>query len=421
MTGKLELYVVLILFLWAISVWVALLSLSLGKIRRIEEKDKELSELLNKCFEKREEYEIILRFIIFFTAGIITVHSFIIYTKLFANYSQYLIIILSSTSTFILLIIVELFAGTLGHFLNMAVLKFSVPFLNFLRKTIFMPVIFAIMTIRRRINYLKDPENDLNHTSAEDEILSLIEGNKNANSENLDESERKMIKGVFTLDDKVVREIMTPRVDVIGIEAKRSVIEAKKVFIESGHSRLPLFEGNIDKILGVLYAKDLLDEEKIRNKKLVDIARPPIFMPETNSVSQVLEELKRKSNHFAVIIDEYGGTAGIVTLEDIIEEIVGEIGDEYDTGDDILPDNKRMPDGSVIFDGRALISDLKEIFDDINLNEFDGIDTVGGYISAYLGRIPESGEKINLNNCFEVAILKADKRKIIKLKMSRIK
>ncbi|HOK05089.1 MAG TPA: hypothetical protein PLN24_07550, partial [Victivallales bacterium] len=158
MTGNLELYMVLIIFLWAISVWVVLLSLTPGKIRRVEENDKKLSELLNECFEKREEYEIILRFIIFFTAGVITVHSFIIYTKLFADYSQYLIAILSSASTFILLIIVELFAGTLGYFLNTFVLKFSAPFLNLLRKTIFMPIIVAMMAIRRRISYLKGSE-----------------------------------------------------------------------------------------------------------------------------------------------------------------------------------------------------------------------------------------------------------------------
>ncbi len=421
MTGNLELYMVLIIFLWAISVWVVLLSLTPGKIRRVEENDKKLSELLNECFEKREEYEIILRFIIFFTAGVITVHSFIIYTKLFADYSQYLIAILSSASTFILLIIVELFAGTLGYFLNTFVLKFSAPFLNLLRKTIFMPIIVAMMAIRRRISYLKGSENNLNHTSAEDEILSLVEDSENTSLENLDESERKMIKGVFTLDDKMVREIMTPRVDVIGVEVKNSLEEAKKIFIESGYSRLPVFDGSIDKILGILYAKDLLDEEKTKNKKLVDIARQPIFMPETKTVNQVLEELKRKSNHFAVIIDEYGGTAGIVTLEDIIEEIVGEIGDEYDTTEDILPDNKKMLDGSVIFDARVPISDLIEIFDDVNIEEIDGIDTIGGYISAYLGRIPETGEKINLNNCIEATILKADKRKIIKVKISRIK
>lgn len=419
MIGKIEISAVIFIFLWAVSVWSSLGALSPGKIRSIEDYDKRFSDMLYAWFERRNEYEIVLRFIIFFTAGVITIHSFIFYTSLFSAYSQYLLAILSSASTILLLLVAELTAGTLGNLLGFKILKTSMPLIHILASSLFLPVLWLIMSIKRRFESIKGSGNGLGTVSQEDEILSLVEDDSSV-SDKIEKSEREMIKGVFSLDDRFVREIMTPRIDVIALDCRANAEEAKRVFIDSGHSRLPVYEGSIDKISGVLFAKDLLDNEKIKGKTVLELSRPAVFLPENKTVIRTLEELKRTSNHFAIIIDEYGGTSGIVTLEDIIEEIVGEIGDEYDSKEDILPDSHVLPDGSVVFDGRALVSDLENLID-IRLDPIDGVDTIGGYISSFLGTIPKAGEKINLNNLLEVSILNSDKRKILKVKISRLK
>ncbi len=418
MNGIFEFSAVLVVFLWSVSVWSALLSLSPGRTRKVEELDRNLAASLEKWLELRREHEIILRFIIFFTAGVITVHGFMFYRGIFEHSSPYLIALLSSASTFLLLLATEISAGTLGYFMDLAVLRISMPILSILRGSLFLPVVASVMAVRRGIDSLKNSSDSASRiVSAEDEILSLVESGGNP-GQDIEESEKKMIKGVFNLDDKLTREIMTPRVDILAIPSSTDTMEARRKIIETGHSRMPVYDGSVDRIAGILYAKDLLDEKAMAGKKALDLARPPLFVPENKSVMELLEDFKRKSNHFAVVVDEYGGTAGIVTFEDVIEQIVGEIGDEYDTQEDILPDNTRLPDGSVLFDGRALISEANAMLD-ANIEEYDGIDTVGGHISAKLGRIPEQGEKFDLNNSLQATILKADKRKILRLKISR--
>jgi len=177
-----------------------------------------------------------------------------------------------------------------------------------------------------------DKEN-VSEPTAEDEILSLIEAGRgnDGNGETIQEDERRMILGAFALDQTFVHEIMTPRVDVDGVEENCSIADVRKAIVSSGHSRLPLYRKSIDHVLGILYAKDLLDEEHLKQvKSLRDLAHPPVFIPETKNIGDLLEEFRQSTNHFAIVLDEYGGTAGIVTFEDILEEIVGDIQDEYD-------------------------------------------------------------------------------------------
>jgi len=216
----------------------------------------------------------------------------------------------------------------------------------------------------------------------------------------LDESEQKglighdegdMIEGIFDLKQTVAREIMIPRTHVVSLSKDCTRDEALTTIIESGHSRIPVYNDNVDHIVGILYAKDLLplwltgqDEFSIE-----EICRQPFFVPETKRINDLLNELRSKKSHLAVIVDEYGGTAGIVTIEDIIEEIIGEIRDEHDVEEELfLP----QEDGSVLINARANLDDFEEHFG-VKLPR-EGFDTLGGFIIHLMGKVPRKGEEI---------------------------
>jgi len=214
---------------------------------------------------------------------------------------------------------------------------------------------------------------------------------------------------------------MTPRIDIVALRENASQEDAKGKFISSGYSRIPVYSDSLDEIKGILYAKDFLDAHKTSNKSIMEIAHKPIFIPESKTLRMLLSEFKKTGKHFAVIIDEYGGTAGILTLEDIIESVVGEIRDEYDTEEDVPPEPVFMPDGSIRIEGRALITTVNELFK-TDLSEDEDLSTIGGYVCSCIGKIPESGEEFILhNNTMKVKIIQADRRKIIALNISMIK
>ena len=260
---------------------------------------------------------------------------------------------------------------------------------------------------------MEDAPEPEDKASLEDEILDMMEDEPDGQ---LEEGEKRMIRGIFDLQDMAVKEIMTPRVDVVAIPLSSSIEEAKQIFVASGHSRIPVYGRSIDEIRGIIYAKDFLAIPQDK-KSLAEMIHTPIFIPETKAVDELLEEIKRTRNHFAVIIDEYGGTSGIVTFEDIIEEIVGDVRDEYDSAEDAVEKPQLMPDGSVLLEARTPVSDVNEILD-IDIPDSEHADTIGGYICAELGRIPEQGETYTAPGLFRAEIVKADKRKIQKLKLT---
>lgn len=207
----------------------------------------------------------------------------------------------------------------------------------------------------------------------------------------IDQDEGEMIEGIFELKQTVAREIMIPRTSIVGAPKDATQQEILGTIIQSGHSRIPIYVDNIDHIVGILYAKDLLPlwldgEQEFSLERTV---REPYFVPETKRIKDLLEELRTKKSHLAVIVDEYGGTAGIVTIEDIIEEIIGEIRDEYDVEEEpFLP----QEDGSVLVSARVNIYDFEERFG-ITIPK-EGYDTLGGFIIHLLGRVPQKGEEI---------------------------
>ncbi|WP_407938207.1 hemolysin family protein [Motilibacter peucedani] len=213
----------------------------------------------------------------------------------------------------------------------------------------------------------------------------------------IEEDERAMIHGVFELGDTVVREIMVPRNDMVWIERGKTLRQGLSLALRSGFSRIPVVgEGGLDDVVGVIYLKDLVRRthdyhEGESTEKVDSIMRPPAFVPESKPVDSLLREMQADRTHLAVVIDEYGGVAGLVTIEDVLEEIVGDIADEYDRG---VPEVQRLDDQRLRVSARLNLGDLSEIID-LDLEDED-VDTVGGLLAKHLGRVPIPGAEVEV-------------------------
>jgi magnesium and cobalt transporter len=247
----------------------------------------------------------------------------------------------------------------------------------------------------------------------EEEIHSLIEVGEQEGVINRDE--HAMIDAVLDLGDTLVREILVPRTEMVAVEITTPVTEVLETIIEAGHSRIPVYEGDVDHVTGTLYAQDLLklwgklpEEISIRS-----ICRKAYFIPETKTTADLLKEFKVRRVHMAVAVDEYGGTSGIVTIEDILEEIVGEIQDEHDPVEQ--SGISRLDDGSYIFDARSHIEDVE---DELNVQLPRGeYDTLGGFLSHLLGHVPAQGEQ-GMYETMLFTVEEADARKVSTIRVS---
>lgn len=225
----------------------------------------------------------------------------------------------------------------------------------------------------------------------EDELKTWAESEEEPGS--LEREERKMIYSIFQFGETLTREIMIPRIDIISLDVKTSLPDAIQVFLDSGHSRLPVFESTIDNIIGLLYAKDLLKTSSRTDEQVSmrELLRPAYFVPETKKVDELLAEMQSQRIHMGLVVDEYGGVAGLVTLEDIVEEIVGEIRDEYDTAsEEVL--YQEVDQDQFVFQGRIDLDDFNEVMDS-HLPK-DEADTLAGYLYDQMGRVPQGGESI---------------------------
>jgi putative hemolysin len=278
---------------------------------------------------------------------------------------------------------------------------------------LFLPYITLVLSLHHN-HEARLEENDSNtKVSAEDEILSLVEEDEeNDHEDSIEDEEARMIKGVFNLDDTSIREVMTPRTSITGVEKETPLEEIKKLFISSGYSRLPVYDEKPDQIIGLVYAKDFLDYSKIYQSKLNDLLRPVEFVSETETLDISLPNFRKKKIHLAIVQDEFGGTAGLVTMEDLLEEIVGEIHDEFDAEE--VSYINIQEDGSSILDPRATIDDINQALNsDIPHEEFD---TIGAFIYNITGDIPTKNTEVDCD-FFTAKILDADERNIISLQL----
>ena len=227
---------------------------------------------------------------------------------------------------------------------------------------------------------------------SEEDIKALIETGEAQGV--LEEGERDMIHSVFALGDKTVDEVMIPRTDIVAIDVTTAPDKVLELVVGAGHSRIPVFEGSADEIIGVLYVKDLF-RRMARGEKDITIRpflRAAQFVPETKKVDELLREMQRDKVHISIVVDEYGGTAGLVTIEDLVEEIVGEIRDEYDVEQElVLP----VSEHEALMDARVPFEEVKETFGLETLESSENYDTLGGFITHALGRFPKAGESVD--------------------------
>ncbi len=264
----------------------------------------------------------------------------------------------------------------------------------------------------------------------EEELRSLVDSEGETGV--LDEGERDMIQGVFGFHDRVVREVMVPRVDITAVEMNGTVADLLNTIRDQGHSRVPVYQESLDSIRGILYAKDLLqllgmpspvngdspmrlllDEIPTSDGKGLQLLHEPFYVPETRKIDQLLRDLRQARTRLAIVVDEYGGTAGLVTTEDLVEEIVGELQDEYDAEETLY---HWQPDEVLVVNPRINIEELNELLaSDL---PSDGFDTLGGFIYDHLGHVPDPGQSILVPG-FEITILAVDGQRISQVQMKR--
>ena len=250
-----------------------------------------------------------------------------------------------------------------------------------------------------------------------EELMAVLEATGEPDADGFLVEERRMMRGIMDMSSQTVREIMSPRMDLRAVSTDASIGDVMKLVIESGFSRIPLYEDSIDRVIGVIYAKDLLAylEAGEMQPDLRQIARAPYFVPETKRANELLSEMRRDQVHMAIAVDEYGGTAGVVTVEDLLEEIVGEIADEYDTEEAEI---ERLSDDEAIVDARLPLDELNELFD----TAIDGedFDTVGGLIFALLGRLAAPGDEVvSEEHALRLRVLSVMGRRIKKVRVDR--
>ncbi len=252
------------------------------------------------------------------------------------------------------------------------------------------------------------------HTVSLEEVKAVVKMGEEHGS--VEEEEKKMIHGVFSLGQTYVYEVMVPRVDMISLEVNTPLEEALAVFVDGGHSRIPIFEETIDNIVGIVHSKDILRKLITCKEEIFtfrEIMREPYFIPETKKVDELLEEMRVKKISLAIVLDEYGGVAGLVALEDLIEEIVGDIKDEFDKEEVELI---KVGENQYIAQGRILLENLQGVLN-LSFPEERGYDTLAGYIYAKSGHLPSIGEVVE-DGPLKMEILEVKGRRIYKVKLT---
>jgi len=242
----------------------------------------------------------------------------------------------------------------------------------------------------------------------------------------IEEEEKEMIHGVIELGDKRVHEVMVPRIGIRAVNVDDPLDEVLEMIIAAGHSRLPVFEESLDNIVGILYAKDLLPYLKgsARGNGGIDIrqlVRAPVYVPESKAVDELLHDMQTAKRHIAIVVDEYGGTAGLVTMEDVVEEIVGEIQDEYDTEEAMVEPIESDDELAFRLDGRVSMDDLRDLFDlsDDDEPDEEAYDTVGGFVVHRVGRIPLPGAETPFRDGVLLRVEAAEPRRVARVVASR--
>ncbi len=276
-------------------------------------------------------------------------------------------------------------------------------------------ILHAAEHVVTRATTSHDHENaqDKAEEDLQSELLAVVEEGEKTGI--VDETEREMIESVIEFADTNVSEVMTARPDIIGLPVSAPLEQVRSLIEESGHSRIPVYEGSLDHIIGVLYARDLLRYvgETPRVFDIRGAMRPPFFVPESKPLRDLLQDFRLQKIHIAIVLDEYGGTAGLVTIEDVLEELVGEISDEHEAIEPAV--FKRIDDATAEVDARIHIDELNRLLG-TRLPEDEGYDTLGGFVSTHLGRIPQAGTQFEHDGSLYI-ILEAEPQRVARIRV----
>jgi putative hemolysin len=309
---------------------------------------------------------------------------------------------LLAAALFVLSILPRAIAESYADRISLGFLPASIALVRF-----FYPLVWLLSALERALRRpLMRMTGETDRPSSEDEIMSLVEHEE---SRDLEEHEREIIRSVFEFGETVVREIMTPRVNVVGLEDEWDIRRCVEKIKDTRYSRFPVFHENLDDVRGLVHVKDLLRSlsDGTGDQPIGGIVKEAAFVPESMPIHDLLTELRSAQNHAAIVVDEYGGTAGLVSMEDIIEELLGEIQDEYDAEEAAV---HRLADGSFTVAARTPVFEASERTG-IELPESDEYDSVGGYIIHEFGRIPKPGETLERER-FEMTVQNASARQI---------
>ncbi len=336
--------------------------------------------------------------------------TFLLISPAFFHGLTLLVVIL--LATFLILLFAEVLPSTFASRYNLELARFMAPPVFFVANIVYPISIFLI----RSSSYCERRLAQKKQNLAEAAISETIEMVKDATTP---EEERKMLKGIVKFGNIEVKEIMRSRMDVTAVESKTGFRDLITVIISSGYSRIPVYEGTLDSIQGILYVKDLIPHlDKDESFEWINLLRPAFFIPENQRINVLLTEFQHRKIHMAIVVDEYGGTSGIITLEDIIEEIVGEINDEYDTESDI-PSYTSIDENTFVFEGKTSLNDFCKIMkiDDTLFDEVKGeSDTLAGLVLEIIGKLPYKGEKVDWGD-FSFLIEAVDNRRIKRIKV----
>ena len=292
-------------------------------------------------------------------------------------------------------------------------------------QTLFAPIVWFVTRISSLlVRLLGGTERPQGGYLSTEELKLLVETGSEQGG--IEEEEKEMIHGVIELAEKRVHEVMVPRIGIRAVNVDDSLDEVLDMIVRAGHSRLPVFDDSLDNIVGILYAKDLLPYLKgnSRGNGAIDIrelVRPAVYVPESKPVDDLLHEMQVAKRHIAIVVDEYGGTAGLVTMEDVVEEIVGEIQDEYDSEDSSVEDISTDDELAFRLDGRVSMDDLRDLFDlsDDDEPDEEAYDTVGGFIVHRVGRIPLPGAEVAFRDGVRIIVEAAEPRRVARVVASR--
>ena len=308
-----------------------------------------------------------------------------------------------------------------AHFAGAQVLAATAPLLLALRR-LFFPIVAVMRAFEEPVRRLsgapetfeqlqEDGDTDAIETAAKAELLQAA---SEAHAEGAVEAdEMRMIRSVIEFADQQAGEIMTPRTDIDALPITATAAGVREHLTGRRHTRIPVYDGEIDNIVGILHVKDLLSVEDFSKLDLRRLMRKPFFVPETKPLDELLKEFKARKLHMAIVLDEYGGTAGLITLEDLVEEIVGEISDEHDLATSALI--RRLDKNVFEVDGRTYIDDINEVTG-LHLPEEEDYDTVAGLVFTELGFVPPQGETLSAHGA-KFTVLAADERKITRIRL----